>query len=67
MAGRNAAALVLDGRCACRRGRPRSARWRYYVSHADPRYYQPTNITFGIIAPIDDRAVPRLQAPTAAG
>ena len=28
MAGRNAAARVLGSRCACRRGRPRSARWR---------------------------------------
>lgn len=25
----------------------------YYVSHADPRDYQPTNITFGIMAPLD--------------
>lgn len=25
----------------------------YYVSHADPRNYQPTNITFGIMAPIE--------------
>ena len=27
----------------------------YYVSHADPRNYQPTNITFGIMAPPPDR------------
>src|SRR5690606_26854826 len=25
----------------------------YYVSHAEPRNYQPTNITFGIMAPPD--------------
>jgi methylenetetrahydrofolate--tRNA-(uracil-5-)-methyltransferase len=25
----------------------------YYVSHADPRNYQPTNITFGIMEPFD--------------
>jgi methylenetetrahydrofolate--tRNA-(uracil-5-)-methyltransferase len=24
----------------------------YYVSHADPRHYDPTNITFGIIPPL---------------
>ena len=24
----------------------------YYVSHADPRHYQPTNITFGIMPPL---------------
>jgi methylenetetrahydrofolate--tRNA-(uracil-5-)-methyltransferase len=25
----------------------------YYVSHADPAHYQPSNITFGIIPPLD--------------
>ncbi|MGE3178073.1 MAG: methylenetetrahydrofolate--tRNA-(uracil(54)-C(5))-methyltransferase (FADH(2)-oxidizing) TrmFO [Vicinamibacterales bacterium] len=25
----------------------------YYVSHADPAHYDPTNITFGIMAPLD--------------
>jgi methylenetetrahydrofolate--tRNA-(uracil-5-)-methyltransferase len=25
----------------------------YYVSHADPRHYDPTNITFGIIQPLE--------------
>jgi methylenetetrahydrofolate--tRNA-(uracil-5-)-methyltransferase len=25
----------------------------HYVSHADPRHYQPTNITFGIMPPPD--------------
>jgi methylenetetrahydrofolate--tRNA-(uracil-5-)-methyltransferase len=51
IAGRNAAALV--------RGEPLRTPPRttaigalaYYVSHADPRNYQPSNITFGIIAP----------------
>jgi methylenetetrahydrofolate--tRNA-(uracil-5-)-methyltransferase len=49
LAGRNAA--------ACARGEtPRVAprttaigALAYYVSHADPRHYQPTNITFGIM------------------
>lgn len=57
LAGRNAAALAL--------GRSPSAAPRttaigslaHYVSHADPRYYQPTNITFGIMPPIDDRRI----------
>jgi methylenetetrahydrofolate--tRNA-(uracil-5-)-methyltransferase len=52
IAGRNAAALAL--------GRPTIAPPRttaigalaYYVSHADPRDYQPSNITFGIIQPL---------------
>jgi methylenetetrahydrofolate--tRNA-(uracil-5-)-methyltransferase len=24
----------------------------YYVSHADPAHYEPSNITFGIMAPL---------------
>jgi methylenetetrahydrofolate--tRNA-(uracil-5-)-methyltransferase len=62
IAGRNAAALAL--------GRPVTPPPRttaigalaYYVSHADPRHYQPTNITFGIMPPLtasDGRKVPR--------
>jgi methylenetetrahydrofolate--tRNA-(uracil-5-)-methyltransferase len=54
LAGRNAAALVL--------GRPLSTPPRttaigalaYYVSHADPKNYQPTNITHGIMQPLDN-------------
>jgi methylenetetrahydrofolate--tRNA-(uracil-5-)-methyltransferase len=26
----------------------------HYVSHADPAHYEPANITFGIMAPLDD-------------
>ena len=52
IAGRNAAALA--------RGRTPSAPPRttaigalgYYVSHAEPKHYQPSNITFGIIPPL---------------
>jgi len=65
IAGRNAAALEL--------GEPLSAPPRttaigalaYYVSHAEPRNYQPTNITFGIISPLQPvagRRVPRKKA-----
>ena len=53
MAGRNAAALALG---ALPRVAPRTTAigaLAYYVSHADPRTYQPTNITFGIIASLD--------------
>ena len=53
MAGRNAARLVrgliLDAP-------PRTTAigaLGYYVSHADARHYDPTNITFGIISPLD--------------
>jgi methylenetetrahydrofolate--tRNA-(uracil-5-)-methyltransferase len=53
IAGRNAAALV---RGEDPRVPPRTTAigaLAYYVSHADPRHYQPTNITFGIMAPPD--------------
>jgi len=33
----------------------------YYVSHADPRHYQPTNITFGIMPPIESATGRRLK------
>jgi methylenetetrahydrofolate--tRNA-(uracil-5-)-methyltransferase len=54
LAGRNAAALV--------QGRPASAPPRttaigalaYYVSHANPATYQPSNITHGVMAPLDN-------------
>ena len=26
----------------------------YYVSHADPAHYEPSNITFGIMQPLED-------------
>ncbi len=53
MAGRNAAALVRGEEP---RTPPRTTAigaLAYYVSHADPRNYQPTNITFGIMQPLD--------------
>ncbi len=70
MAGRHAAALV--------RGEPLHVPPRstalgalaYYVSHADPRHYQPTNITFGIMErleqPVPERRGPQHGAPSAA-
>ena len=54
IAGRNAARLALGpgtARAAARRRR--SARSAYYVSHADPAHYNPSNITFGIMPPLD--------------
>jgi methylenetetrahydrofolate--tRNA-(uracil-5-)-methyltransferase len=61
VAGRNAAALAT--------GRPVAAPPRetaigslgYYVSHADARHYQPTNITFGIMPPLEPAAGRRLK------
>ncbi len=63
MAGRNAAALSLG---QSMRVPPRTTALgalAHYVSHANPRHYQPTNITFGIMEAIDDRSLPRLRAP----
>jgi methylenetetrahydrofolate--tRNA-(uracil-5-)-methyltransferase len=51
LAGRNAAALL---RAEAPRVPPRTTAigaLAFYVSHADPRHYQPTNITFGIMTP----------------
>jgi methylenetetrahydrofolate--tRNA-(uracil-5-)-methyltransferase len=62
MAGRNAAALALGRPLRVPPPTTALGALAHYVSHANPRYYQPTNITFGIVAAIDDRAVPRLKA-----
>jgi methylenetetrahydrofolate--tRNA-(uracil-5-)-methyltransferase len=65
IAGRNAAALSLGVPI---RPAPRTTAigaMAYYVSHADPKHYQPTNITFGIIPPLvpePGRRVPKKKA-----
>jgi methylenetetrahydrofolate--tRNA-(uracil-5-)-methyltransferase len=64
IAGRNAAAQV--------RGRSLSAPPRttaigalaYYVSHADAKNYQPTNITHGIMPPLDDPPRDKMRRKT---
>src|SRR5688500_1572280 len=54
IAGRNAAAMALD-RPMCVPPRTTAiGALAYYVSHADPRHYQPTNITFGLMEPLED-------------
>jgi methylenetetrahydrofolate--tRNA-(uracil-5-)-methyltransferase len=53
IAGRNAAALVLGGEPRVPPRTTAIGALAYYVSHADPHHYQPTNITFGIIAASD--------------
>jgi methylenetetrahydrofolate--tRNA-(uracil-5-)-methyltransferase len=53
IAGRNAAA-VAQGRQPCAPPRTTAiGALAYYVSHADPKNYQPSNITFGIMPPPD--------------
>ncbi|MDP2054511.1 MAG: methylenetetrahydrofolate--tRNA-(uracil(54)-C(5))-methyltransferase (FADH(2)-oxidizing) TrmFO [Acidobacteriota bacterium] len=54
VAGRNAAALA---RGEAPQAPPRTTAigsLAHYVSHADPKNYQPTNITHGIMPPLDD-------------
>ncbi|MGE0444853.1 MAG: methylenetetrahydrofolate--tRNA-(uracil(54)-C(5))-methyltransferase (FADH(2)-oxidizing) TrmFO [Vicinamibacterales bacterium] len=52
IAGRNAAALAR-GEAPCTPPRTTAiGALAYYVSHANPANYQPTNITFGIIEPL---------------
>ena len=54
MAGRNAAALVRGEEPRIPPRTTAIGALAFYVSHADPRNYQPTNITFGIMAaPLD--------------
>jgi methylenetetrahydrofolate--tRNA-(uracil-5-)-methyltransferase len=49
IAGRNAAAVALGEEPTVPPRTTAIGALAYYVSHADPRNYQPTNITFGIM------------------
>src|SRR5687768_741112 len=55
IAGRNAAALVRGEEPSTPPRTTAIGALAYYVSHADPRNYQPTNITFGIMPPPDSQ------------
>jgi methylenetetrahydrofolate--tRNA-(uracil-5-)-methyltransferase len=61
MAGRNAAALIEQRPIGVPPRTTALGALAYYVSHADPRHYQPTNITFGIMPPLDDQTVRRVR------
>jgi methylenetetrahydrofolate--tRNA-(uracil-5-)-methyltransferase len=52
IAGRNAAAIVQGREPSSPPRTTAIGALAYYVSHADPKRYQPTNITFGIIPPL---------------
>jgi methylenetetrahydrofolate--tRNA-(uracil-5-)-methyltransferase len=49
IAGRNAAALALGREPSAPPRETAIGALGHYVSHADPRHYEPTNITFGIM------------------
>ena len=53
LAGRNAAAIARGEEPRVAPRETAIGALAYYVSHADPRYYQPTNITFGIMPPLE--------------
>ncbi len=53
LAGRNAARLALGQAPLAAPRETAIGSLAYYVSHADPAHYDPTNITFGIMPPLD--------------
>jgi len=53
LAGISAAAIVSGRRPAAPPRTTAMGALAHYVSHADPRHYQPSNITFGIMAPLE--------------
>ena len=53
IAGRNAARLSLGLDPLAPPRTTAMGSMAYYVSHADPKHYDPTNITFGIMPPLD--------------
>jgi len=53
IAGRNAARLVLGLSPVPPPRTTAIGALAYYVSHADPAHYQPSNITFGIMPPLE--------------
>jgi len=53
IAGRNAARLSLGREPLAPPRTTAIGALAYYVSHADTRYYAPTNITFGIMPPLE--------------
>src|SRR4030095_5843114 len=53
MAGLNAAAMVRGEALLPPPRTTAMGALAYYVSHADPAHYEPSNITFGIIPPLE--------------
>jgi methylenetetrahydrofolate--tRNA-(uracil-5-)-methyltransferase len=53
VAGRNAARMALGLEPLAPPRTTAMGSMAYYVSHADPKHYDPTNITFGIMPPLE--------------
>ncbi|CAN5862277.1 FADH(2)-oxidizing methylenetetrahydrofolate--tRNA-(uracil(54)-C(5))-methyltransferase TrmFO [soil metagenome] len=61
IAGRNAAALAVGQTPSAAPRTTAIGALAYYVSHANPKHYQPSNITFGLIPPlVRDEGGPRV-------
>jgi methylenetetrahydrofolate--tRNA-(uracil-5-)-methyltransferase len=61
LAGLNAAALAKGEAPSAAPRTTAIGALAYYVSHANPAHYEPSNITFGIMPPLDESALPRSQ------
>jgi methylenetetrahydrofolate--tRNA-(uracil-5-)-methyltransferase len=61
LAGLNAAALAKGETPSAAPRTTAIGALAYYVSHANPAHYEPSNITFGIMPPLDEAALPRNQ------
>ena len=55
MAGRNAAAIATGEAPSAMPRSTAMGALAYYVSHADPKHYVPSNIAFGLIPPLERR------------
>jgi methylenetetrahydrofolate--tRNA-(uracil-5-)-methyltransferase len=60
VAGRNAAALAVGRHPSTPPRTTAIGALSYYVSHADPAHYEPSNITFGIMEPLSRPPVGKL-------
>ena len=58
LAGLNAASLATGAPIAPAPRTTAIGALAYYVSHANPAHYEPSNITFGIMPPLADDALP---------
>jgi methylenetetrahydrofolate--tRNA-(uracil-5-)-methyltransferase len=61
IAGRNAAALVMNHPLSAPPRTTAIGALAHYVSHAEARNYQPSNITHGIMAPLDNAPKDKLK------
>ncbi|HXG88073.1 MAG TPA: methylenetetrahydrofolate--tRNA-(uracil(54)-C(5))-methyltransferase (FADH(2)-oxidizing) TrmFO [Vicinamibacterales bacterium] len=64
IAGRNAAAMVLQRPFSSPPRTTAIGALAYYVSHAEARHYQPSNITHGIMPPLDNPPRDKMRKKT---